>query len=401
MRMRTKSSTLAAALVITICAALTVQAAPPAGNPPASRKTAGKAAAPTAAPPVTAPAVSPVSAVPAIPAVPAASAAKTETPSATPISVLERFRTYSGPRTPAALSALFSAPVWAGVRQQPEVVLSNGAIPVNIAATIPATDNTAPNFAFTAARMVSSAQVKRDQWLIVALPETGVMKAGMIVLSNGVTREIPLTVAPTLPAGTDLSEKGFIAFLGGATAAAKPLRDLNGDGSRDYIDDYIFTANYLANKQSPVAERSTDAEESRTDQPPKTGEPDYDQRFRDFQASEAARAAEHKANGEGQGTSPSLGSGWAAAPQPSTNVQGTPYTVSPPATTSNSTGGTTGGVTGGGGATGGTTGETVGVYTITTPSGQSLRYVGTQTPSSLNLRNLKAKELTNTLKGTK
>ena len=398
--MRTKSSTLAAALVITICAALTVQAAPPAGNPPASRKTAGKAAAPTAAPPVTAPAVSPVSAVPAIPAVPAASAAKTETPAATPISVLERFRTYSGPRTPAALSALFSAPVWAGVRQQPEVVLSNGAIPVNIAATIPATDNTAPNFAFTAARMVSSAQVKRDQWLIVALPETGVMKAGMIVLSNGVTREIPLTVAPTLPAGTDLSEKGFIAFLGGATAAAKPLRDLNGDGSRDYIDDYIFTANYLANKLSPVAERSIDAEESRTDQPPKPGEPDYDQRFRDFQASEAARAAEHKANGEGQGTSPTISSGWGSG---ATDTSGG-YKVTPVGTPGGTPVDEPPGLPNGfprGTPTGTPTDGTPGIYTITSPTGEKLTYFGPPTPSRLNLRNLGAKGLTNTLKGTK
>src|SRR5450631_3947430 len=181
--MRTKSKTIAAALVISLCASLTAQAASPASGPTPVQKSAS-----TPAPAATVPAT-------AVPATAAAATISAIT-SAAPVSVLERFRTYSGPRTPAALSELFRAPVWAGVRQQPEIVISNGAVPVSIAATISAKDNTAPNFAFSGARLTSSVQTKIDEWLIEALPETGVMRSELIILSNGTAMEIPLTVAP-------------------------------------------------------------------------------------------------------------------------------------------------------------------------------------------------------------
>ncbi len=62
--------------------------------------------------------------------------------------------------------------------------------------------------------------------------------------------EIPLTVSPK--ARVDLiqtdkvSEADFALFLKERGAAGAPKFDLNGDGKRDYLDDYIFTANYLA-----------------------------------------------------------------------------------------------------------------------------------------------------------
>ena len=45
--------------------------------------------------------------------------------------------------------------------------------------------------------------------------------------------------------GGGLSEADFNLFLRGAGKAKAPLYDLNGDARRDYIDDYIFTANYI------------------------------------------------------------------------------------------------------------------------------------------------------------
>jgi hypothetical protein len=292
----------------------------------------------------------------------------------------------------------------------PEVVLSNGAVPVSIAAVIPVQGNTAPNFAINGARLLSSDLVRKDEWLIVALPETGVMKATMIVLSNGAAREIPLTVAPPLPAETDLSEKGFIAFLGvaGKDAPAKPLLDLNGDGRRDYVDEYIFTANYLISKRSGSATPAV-AEESRaTTQVPNQLELDAAQRLKDYQAAEAARTVEQKVPAEGAGPwQPAPGglvSGTGAGAvtgSTSTNTGG--YTISTTGgasggTTGGASGGTTGGASGGttGGASGGTTGETT---TITSPSGKTLTYIGTD-KNNLNLRNLKAKEQKDLLNST-
>lgn len=159
--------------------------------------------------------------------------------------VLERFRTYAGPRTPAALVALFAAPVTAAVHQQPEVALSDGASLVKLTIEAASPEGKAPNVALNAAQLMALTHVKAKKWAIEALPAAGTWSASLILLTDSGSREVPLTVAPRLPAGTDLSEKGFVAFLGGAKTAGRPLLDVNEDGRRDYLDDYIFTANYL------------------------------------------------------------------------------------------------------------------------------------------------------------
>lgn len=64
--------------------------------------------------------------------------------------------------------------------------------------------------------------------------------------------EIPLTVAPAIPAESKIGKKGklteadFILFLKERGTEKAPRFDLNGDGKRDYLDDYIFTANFIA-----------------------------------------------------------------------------------------------------------------------------------------------------------
>lgn len=304
--MRTRLKAIAAALVISTCASLSAQAAPPAGGPLPEQKP---------------------------PAAPAAAATDAKS-SAAPTPVLERFRTYSGPRTPAALSELFNAPVSAGIRQQPEIVLSNGAAMVSIALSLPPQENAAPNFAFNGARLLSYVQIKKNEWLIEALPETGVMKAELIVLSNGAALEIPLTVAPPLPAEVNLSEKGFITFLGGKDSAAKPLLDLNGDGRRDYLDDYIFTANYLVGRRSALPERDGASKEPYVVQRPDQQGPPVEQFQRSIpQVAEPVRAAEQPAAGGGQGSLQLPGGGWssgapAAAVQPAVQPA---IVVQPPA----------------------------------------------------------------------
>jgi hypothetical protein len=178
-----------------------------------------------------------------------ASAAALVQPSGPTTSVLERFRTHTGPRTPAALTALFDAPIAAGIRQQPAVVLSDGATPVTISVAVGSSDSRAPNVAFNGAQLISLKRSKADEWDIEALPAVGTWNASLLLLTDSTTREIPLTVAPALPKEIDLSERGFIAFLGDAKASAQPPQDLNDDGRHDYLDDFIFAANYLVRPQ--------------------------------------------------------------------------------------------------------------------------------------------------------
>ncbi len=116
--------------------------------------------------------------------------------------------------------------------------------------------------------------------------------------------------------------------------------------------------------------------------------------------------AEQKAAGEGSGAwQPTPASGGFATGGGATATSGGAtsstggYTATTGGTTGTTTGGTTGTTTGGttGTTTGGTTGTTTGgMTTITSPTGRSVTYIGTD-KNNLNLRNLKAKEQTDLL----
>jgi len=212
-----------------------------------------------AAPPVQPVTIEKPRTVPAAPVTTPAPATAVPAPAA---SVLERFRAYKGPRTPAALKALFAAPVAADTLQKPLIALSDGATTVEITISVATPDSKAPNVAVSGARLVSLKRSKANDWNIEARPDIGALNASLILLSGTGTREIPLIVAPTVSKETDLTELGFVAFLRDTVTTKQPLFDLNDDGRHDYVDDYIFTANYLARPHTaatdPVADQPVD-----------------------------------------------------------------------------------------------------------------------------------------------
>lgn len=162
----------------------------------------------------------------------------------TVLPVLERFRTYSGKRTADDLIRLFTAEA-AGVKQFPPVALSDGKTKVLLRVSISIIDNRAPNLAFVNAAKSSIKHLTADVWEVEALPEPGTVQAAVLLSQGSGTRTIPLTVAPPLPKGKDLSLKGFAAYLRHSEADPKQRLDLNGDGRTDYLDDYILAANVL------------------------------------------------------------------------------------------------------------------------------------------------------------
>lgn len=166
-----------------------------------------------------------------------------------PVSVLDRFRSYTGLRTPHILSELFKVPVAAEFKQKPDVVLTTGAEALTITARIPVSDGGAPNIAFSGARGLSYTRVGREEWLIEAMPDAGTIKAEMILMTGAGMLEIPLTVSPPVPEWADISEAGFAEFLK-IKDHFDPGMDLNGDGQVDYQDTYMYTANYLVRKQT-------------------------------------------------------------------------------------------------------------------------------------------------------
>jgi hypothetical protein len=72
------------------------------------------------------------------------------------------------------------------------------------------------------------------------------MRATMTIMTDSDIIEYPLTLAPPIK---DISpaEANFTVFLKDS-GATPPKRDLNGDGRHDYLDDFIYTANYLIRK---------------------------------------------------------------------------------------------------------------------------------------------------------
>lgn len=153
--------------------------------------------------------------------------------------VVERFRTYQGEKSPAILAALFKKEVAPAIRQEPPVALSDGKTNVTIIAALSSRDGKSPNFALNGAKLVSlKKDEESDKWIIEALPLEKALKVSLTILNGHEVIEYPLTVAPAL---SDIasSEAGFSSFLKNKTT------DLNGDGKHDYIDDFIYTANYL------------------------------------------------------------------------------------------------------------------------------------------------------------
>lgn len=171
-------------------------------------------------------------------------------------SVLEGFRNFNGQRTARSLSAIFSGQDAPGLRQEPAIALSDGVSRLRLFVALPPAGNLAPNFSLAEAKLVSLKPEPDGKWLLEVLPAKGSYHATVTVIQGGAQTVIPLIVAPPLPGGNGtLTESGFAQFLADRGTDKAPRFDLNGDGRRDYIDDYIFTANYLAGKRGEAGKR--------------------------------------------------------------------------------------------------------------------------------------------------
>jgi hypothetical protein len=98
------------------------------------------------------------------------------------------------------------------------------------------------------AKLVSLKQdaERSNTWVLEAQPEKGEYEASLMVSQGDVILEYPLTLAPKITVNEKsktVTDEDFSRYLSGKR------RDLNSDGKRDYLDDYIFTANFIAAKQ--------------------------------------------------------------------------------------------------------------------------------------------------------
>jgi hypothetical protein len=175
-------------------------------------------------------------------------------------SVLDRFKEYRGERTISSLVSLFENESMIGCRQEPPVSISDGRSSLRVVFVTTPGANPASDMAVMGARLIS---LKKDTdntntWIAELVPEKGTFRASLAVTQGGLKMIIPLTVTPKI--------KTYHARPRSWTAAdfeyylKRHRADLNNDGKRDYIDDYVFTANYLyeivktqQQRQKPIA----------------------------------------------------------------------------------------------------------------------------------------------------
>ncbi len=179
------------------------------------------------------------------------------TPPKPVVSVVERFRGYQGARTVEGLTALFRKDAADNFTQVPSIGIADGKATVTLFIAMETGDR-APNFAFNASRYVSLHR-SAEGWELEARPDQGVVKASASMLYNGLIQEFPLTVAPKaeLVPGKPrpVGEADFQLFLKDRGTESAPRYDLNKDGRRDYLDDYIFTANYLVQMEEQAGKQ--------------------------------------------------------------------------------------------------------------------------------------------------
>lgn len=165
--------------------------------------------------------------------------------------VLDLFKGYSGERTPREMLSLFKAAA-SGYTQDPEIFLADGKKTLKLTIPVDTTATASPNFAISKeAQMASFPKIVDDTWVVELRPKKGVYQATLSYFLDEITTDIPVTVAPLLekydgkPFST-VSENDLVRFLSKTEASKTDLsRDLNGDTLVDYIDDFIFIANYL------------------------------------------------------------------------------------------------------------------------------------------------------------
>jgi len=176
-------------------------------------------------------------------------------------SVLERFQEYRGTPAMKAYLELFEQEGMIGFRQDPPVALADGRSTVRVSFISSSPTRTSSDIALMGAKLVS---FKRDAeftntFVIELQPVKGEMSASVSVPQDAVLMVYPLTVARKVDIDIlkngNVDETAFKAFLAERGTREKPKYDLNGDGRRDYLDDYLFTANYLVAREKGKASK--------------------------------------------------------------------------------------------------------------------------------------------------
>ena len=160
-------------------------------------------------------------------------------------SVLQRFKKFKGERTAMAVIGLFAQDEMMSYHQEPAVALSDGKTPIRVTFISSTGEIKAADVAVMGARVIS---VKKDPdcsntWIAELMPEKDAYEASFAVSDGTLKRIYPLNVAPKID--MKMNKSGPMTEKDLSTYLSDQLQDVNKDGIKNYLDDYIYTANYL------------------------------------------------------------------------------------------------------------------------------------------------------------
>ena len=168
-------------------------------------------------------------------------------------SILAYFSEYSGERNFKAFKDLFNKGSMPGIRQKPQVALSDGKTIVEVKICLPSGGEGVPYFSVKKAKFISQKMMGRS-WVIKVLPDRNTYDSSIYVLDNGVTIVIPLVVAP--PMNVDISNIDAAIECEASSSDKKSGKSRNSRinkksiGTLNYLKDYILTANYIVQMNS-------------------------------------------------------------------------------------------------------------------------------------------------------
>lgn len=163
-----------------------------------------------------------------------------------PLSVLQRFREFTGKPSLPAYLALFQSAPGETLLQEPPVVLSDGKALVRITFPWHAEEGSAPDIALSDATLVHLSVNDDRSWVVTALPNRGSWTARLVIKLAQKVVEFPLVVAPPVKLRKGITEKNFLAELDGFHFEQARAGEGENEQGRNMLSDYIFTANYLA-----------------------------------------------------------------------------------------------------------------------------------------------------------
>lgn len=163
---------------------------------------------------------------------------------------LDRMRQAQGDVSLAARLNVFRSTASTQVRQEPNIAWADGNTAVQLA-FVAHSGGDAPNLALTNLRLRRLFRGNDGRWVLEALVHENVWEARAFVMGQGKTLSVPVVVAPRVAIdfnGDGRIDEADYQLLRDAIKNDDPVFDLNGDGATDDVDEYIFLANYLLNK---------------------------------------------------------------------------------------------------------------------------------------------------------